>query len=150
MGVLILSCSVSLRTRIFCVADMRYTCDTEDVKNPWALSLSRNCWHEVFYFSIPICRKGLETMINSVSMNTSAAYIFLLFCHLYLKIPLPTERNHSLERWLILGRGRKCIRWAWNNLAKKPADTIRVMPKGLRSLILMAKDGTVWALIRII
>lgn len=66
-------------------------------------------------------------MIISVSVNTSATYIFLLlFYHLYLKISLPTERNHSLEKWLILGLGQEVYKMSMEYLAKKSAEVSRV------------------------
>ena len=64
-----------------------------------------------------------------------------------LKIPFPMESNQSLKKWLIPGLGQEMFKMNLEQLilpdSKEPANTIRVMPKGLRSLVLMAKVGTI-------
>lgn len=69
------------------------------------------------------------------------------FYHLDLKIPFPMESNQSLNKWLIPGLGQEMYKMNLEQLilpdSRKPANTIRVMSKGLRSQVLKAKVGTI-------
>lgn len=73
--------------------------------------------------------------------------------HPDLKMPFPTERNQHLKKWLIAGLGQVMYKVSVQQFipdSKEANKHYQGMSKGLKSQALMAKDGTIWTLIRII